>query len=38
MIPYKYITCAAVIDEYAAEKMKQVGFDKEIIIEPRVFF
>lgn len=38
MLSYDYVICAAVINEYAKEKLKNLGFDKEIIIEPRVFF
>lgn len=38
MIPYEYILCAAVIDKDTAYKLKDVGFDKAIRIEPRVFF
>lgn len=37
-IPYEYIVCAAVIDKGAAHKLEDVGFDKTIEIEPRVFF
>ena len=38
VIPYDYVICAAVVSEQAAEKLENVGFDREIIIEPRVFF
>ncbi len=38
VIPYEYVVCAAVVNERAAESLEDVGFDKEIIIEPRVFF
>lgn len=38
VIPYEYVICAAVVSETAAERLERVGFDKEIIIEPRVFF
>lgn len=38
VIPYEYIVCAAVIDKNAAHKLKEIGFDKTIKIEPRVFF
>ncbi len=38
VIPYEYVVCAAVVNERAAELLEDVGFDKEIIIEPRVFF
>ena len=38
VIPYDYVICAAVINEVAAEKLQNVGFDKQIQMEPRVFF
>lgn len=38
VIPYEYVVCAAVVSERAAKRLKDVGFDKEIIIEQRVFF
>lgn len=38
VIPYEYVVCAAVIDKGAAHKLENVGFDKTIEIEPRVFF
>lgn len=38
VIPYEYVVCAAVVNERAAESLEDVGFDKGIIIEPRVFF
>ncbi len=38
MIPYEYVICAAVVSEAAAEQLERVGFNKDIIIEPRVFF
>lgn len=38
VIPYEYVVCAAVVNERAAESLEDVGFDKDIIIEPRVFF
>ena len=38
LIPYDYVTCAAVIDPDVAKKLEQVGFDREIVVEPRVFF
>lgn len=37
-IPYDYIVCAAVVSERAAERLKATGFDRQISIEPRVFF
>ena len=37
-IPYDYVVCAAVVNKDASDKLKTTGFDKEIIIEPRVFF
>ena len=38
VIPYEYIVCAAVIDKVTADKLADVGFDKAIEIEPRIFF
>ncbi|MBR1702854.1 MAG: DUF4433 domain-containing protein [Lachnospiraceae bacterium] len=38
MIPYNYVVCAAVINEQVSERLKKIGFDKEIVVEPRVFF
>lgn len=38
VIPYDYVICAAVINEVAAEKLQNVGFDKQIQMEPRIFF
>lgn len=37
-IPYEYVTCAAVIDEDAARKLKDTGFDRTIEVFPGVFF
>ena len=37
-IPYEYVVCAAVVNSVAADKLMNVGFDKPIEIEPRVFF
>ena len=37
-IPYDYVVCAAVINKVAAHKLKATGFDREITVEPRVFF
>ena len=37
-IPYDYVLCAAVVNKDAAEKLSATGFDREIIVEPRVFF
>lgn len=37
-IPYSYVLCAAVYNKVAAKKLQDVGFDKQIVIEPRVFF
>lgn len=38
VIPYDYVICAAVVNEVAVEKLQNVGFDKQIQMEPRVFF
>ena len=37
-ISYDYVVCAAVINEKAAYAMECAGFNREIVIEPRVFF
>ena len=37
-IPYEYVVCAAVVNKDAAEKLEATGFDRDIIVEPRVFF
>lgn len=37
-IPFDYVVCAAVVNKGAANKLEETGFNKEIIVEPRVFF
>ena len=37
-IPYEYVVGAAVVNETAKQKLEDVGFDKEIVIEPKMFF
>ena len=37
-IPYDYVVCAAVVNEFTANKLNKIGFDKDIVVEPRVFF
>lgn len=37
-ISYDYVVCAAVVNPLAAERLEATGFDKNIIIESRVFF
>ncbi len=37
-IPYDYVTCAAVVNEAAKHKLEEVGFDRDIVIEHRMFF
>lgn len=37
-IPYTYVTCAAVINERAAQKLEATGFDRAIKIVPGIFF
>lgn len=37
-VPYEYVVCAAVINETAKQKLENVGFDREIVIEPNMFF
>ena len=38
MIPYEYVLCAAVVSDCAAEKLRLTGFERDIMVEPRVFF
>lgn len=37
-IPFDYVVCAAVVNEDAADRLKATGFNREIDVEPRVFF
>jgi len=37
-IPYEYIVSAAVVSKHSAKRLERTGFDKKIIVEPRVFF
>ncbi len=37
-IPYDYVVSAAVINEKTAKRLGNAGFNRNIIIEPRVFF
>lgn len=37
-IPYVYVVCAAVVNETAKQKLEDVGFDKEIVVKPNMFF
>lgn len=37
-IPYTYVTCAAVMNENTAQKLKAEGFDRAIKIVPGIFF
>ena len=37
-IPYDYVVCAAVVNQHTKQKLEQVGFDKEIIVMPKLFF
>lgn len=37
-IPYEYVVCAAVVNSAAQQKLIEVGFNKEIMIEPGLFF
>lgn len=37
-INYDCVVCAAVVNSSAAERLEATGFDREIIVEPRVFF
>lgn len=37
-IPFDYVVCAAVINEDASSRLKATGFNRRIVVEPRVFF
>lgn len=37
-IPFEYVICAAVVNDYAANRLADTGFDRSIVVEPRVFF
>ncbi len=37
-IPYNYVVAAAVVNESVAKKLKLIGFDKQIVITPGLFF
>ncbi len=37
-IPYDYVLCAAVVNDDAKQKLEQAGFDRKIMVEPRMFF
>ena len=37
-IPYDYVLCAAVVSDRVADKLRLTGFDRNIVVEPRVFF
>lgn len=37
-ISFDYVACAAVVNEDAANRLKATGFNRKIIVEPRVFF
>ena len=37
-IPYDYVVCATVVNETAAGRLRATKFDRDIIVEPRVFF
>lgn len=38
VIPFEFVTHAAVVNEKAANKLKAIGFDREIEVVPNVFF
>ncbi len=38
VIPYEYVVCAAVVNINAAKGLENIGFDRRIVIEPRLFF
>ena len=37
-VPYDFIVCAAVVSEQAKCKLEMVGFYKEIVVKPGLFF
>lgn len=37
-IPFDYVVCAAVVNDASADRLKSVGFNRLIVVEPRVFF
>ena len=37
-VPYNFIVCAAVVSEQAKHKLEAIGFDKEIVVKPGLFF
>lgn len=37
-ISFDYVVCAAVVNEDAADRLEAIGFDRDIVVEPRVFF
>ena len=37
-VPYDFVVCAAVVSEQAKRKLEAVGFDKEIVVKPGLFF
>lgn len=37
-VSYEFVVCAAVVNENAKCKLEEVGFDKEIVIMPQLFF
>lgn len=37
-VPYEFIICAAVVNEQAKCRLEAVGFDKEIVVKPELFF
>lgn len=37
-ISFDYVVCTAVVNEDAADRLEAIGFDRDIVVEPRVFF
>lgn len=37
-ISFDYVVCAAVVNEDAVDRLEAIGFDRDIVVEPRVFF
>ncbi len=37
-IPFSYVTCAAVINNVAAQKLRDTGFDRNVVVFPEIYF
>lgn len=38
LVPYNFVVCAAVYNENAKKKLEDTGFDRNIYVEPKLFF